>query len=181
MEHTLLLIFLWLCSGAFLTFMDRVDEHDLIVWKLKTPVAYIFAWFTAITFIFSIHTFPFLYPLLFWMCFEWILKNKLEYPSHVFFLFLTTLYFWYRWDLFLDFWKYIILYLLLVFFIWDFLKSKINKNSKFYWYFYKSYISKIFIDFIFAFSLFQPILLVFALTFGYSCLWVKKFFPGRNP
>lgn len=181
LEEILLISFFGVISGIFLTFMDRVDEHNLITWKLKTPIAYIFAILTAISFIWGIHYFNFLYPFLFWLCIEWIIKNKLEYPSHVFFLFIITLYFWYRFDLFLIYYIYIFIYLLLKFFISTYIKSKINKNSKFYNIFYKSYLSKGFVDIIFALILFKPIILLFSFPFAYSCLFIKKYFPWRNP
>ncbi len=181
LEEILLITFLWLIAWSFLTFMDRVDEHDLIIWRFKTPIAYIFAILTAISFIWVINYFSFLYPFLFWLCIEWIIKNKLEYPSHVFFLFLIAIYFWYRFDLFFEYYLYIIIFLLITFFIWNFLKNKLNKNSNFYNALYKSYFSKTFINIVFALILFKPILIFFSLGFTYSCLFIKKYFPWRNP
>ena len=180
-ESSLLILLFWFISGVFLTLMDRVDEHGLIVGKLRTPIAYVFGILTANAFVFSISFFHFLYPFIVGMCIEWIIKNKLEYPSHVFFLFLSTLYFGYRYDLLSQYIWYIVLYLGISFFISTYLKSKIDKNSRFYKYFYMSYLSKLSSDIFLWIILKEPLLIVFWLSFAYFCLLTKKYFPGRNP
>lgn len=180
-ETFLFVLLFWFASGVFLTLMDRVDEHNLIIGKLQTPFAYIFGILTAIIFGFSIDFFNFLYPLIVGMCIEWIIKNKLEYPSHVFFLFLSSLYFGYRYDLLLQYAWYIALYLGINFLISVYLKSKIDKNSRFYKYFYTAYLSKLFTNMSLGIALREPLLIVFSLTFTYSCLLTKKYLPGRNP
>lgn len=180
-ESILSILFFWLITWAFLTLMDRVDEHSLIIWKFQTPIAYIFGILTAIFFIFSIGFFSFLYPLIVGMCIEWIIKNKLEYPSHVLFLFVLTLYLGYRSDLLIQYVWYIGLYLGISFLISYYLKSKVDKNSRLYRYFYTSYISKLSSDIFLWVILKEPLLIVFWLSFAYSCLLTKKYFPGRNP
>lgn len=175
------ILLLWFISGVFLTLMDRVDEHNLVIGRYQAPIAYIFGILTALSFIVSIDFYNFLYPLIVGMCIEWIIKNKIEYPSHVFSLFVLALYFGYRYDLLSQYIWYIGLYLAISFLISNYLKLKINKNSKFYKYFYTFYLSKFFTNISLAIILQEPFLIVFSLTFTYSCLLTKKYFPGRNP
>lgn len=176
------LVFLsWLVSGIFLTLMDRVGEHNLIIWRFQTPIEYILGVLAAISFIWSINSFNFLYPLIVGMCIEWIVKNKLEYPSHVFFLFVLTLYFGHRYNLLTQYYIYIIIYLGISFIVSIWLKSKIDKNSRLYHYFYRSYISKVFINTTLALILKEPLMIIFSLTHTYSSFLTKKYLPGRNP
>jgi len=181
MIHNIFFMFLLgALSWVFLTFMDRVDEHGLIDWRLRTPIAYIFGILTALSFVFSIQYSPFLYPFFFGLCIEWIVKNKVEYPSHVFSIFLITLYFGYRFDLFLNYSVYIFIYLLISFGISVFLKSRIDKKSKFYRIFYKSYLSKFTINTSFALILKEPLLIIFWLSFSYSCCLWRSISLGEN-
>ncbi|EKD44268.1 MAG: hypothetical protein ACD_71C00190G0002 [uncultured bacterium (gcode 4)] len=180
-ESILHIFFFWFISWVFLTLMDRVDEHNLIIWKFQTPLAYTFGILTAVSFVFSIDYFNFLYPLIVGMCIEWIIKNKLEYPSHVFFLFVLALYFGYRHDLLPQYVWYTGLYLGISFLISNYIKSRTDKNSKFYRYFYTSYLSKLSSDIFLWIILKEPLLIVFGLSFAYSCLLTKKYLPGRNP
>ena len=160
MEEILYLLVFWIISWVWITFMDRIDEHNLIKHKYKSVLAYIFL------------------PFIFVLCLEWILKNKLEFPSHIFMLFLLTLYFWYKIELLLEMKNYIIwLWILILFF--EILKHNLDKTGIIYKVIFKSYLSKIFIDlwyFIFAWNMF---LIIYWLSFAYSCLFVKKYFPGE--
>lgn len=179
MEEILYLLVFWIISWVWITFMDRIDEHNLIKHKYKSVLAYIFWIIWAIWFIFAMQINSILLPFIFVLCLEWILKNKLEFPSHIFMLFLITLYLWYKIELLLEMKNYIIwLWILILFF--EILKHNLDKTGIIYKVIFKSYLSKIFIDlwyFIFAWNVF---LIIYWLSFAYSCLFVKKYFPGEN-
>ena len=163
---------LGLLSGLFLTLMDRIDEHNLLT-KNKTFWAYAMSIFTALSMIVSINEFNFLYPLLFGLCIEWILKNKIDYPSHVFFLFLMALYFGYENNLFISYWLSIVLFLCFRFFTSIWLKNRIDKNSLFYRYFYISYTEKLLGNVFLALIVGEYLILIFGVGFAIACLQTK--------
>jgi hypothetical protein len=164
---------LGLFSGTFLTMMDRIDEHNLLT-KNKSFWAYIMGIFTAAFMILSINEFNFLYPLLFGLCIEWILKNKIDYPSHVFFLFLMAFYFGYESSLFIHYWFIIALFLTFRFFTSVWLKNRIDKSSLFYRHFYLSYIEKLLGNVIVALMTGEYLVIIFGIGFAISCLQIKR-------
>lgn len=99
MTHAITLL-LAILSGLFLTLMDQIDEHDLITGKFKTPLAYLFGILCAASFIISIHMHGILVIFISSMLIEWIFKDKIDYPSHVFFLSLVVFYIGINRDLF---------------------------------------------------------------------------------
>lgn len=163
---------LGLISGLFLTLMDRIDEHNLLT-KNKTLWAYIFAILTAFVMILSTHYFHFLYPLLFGLCIEWILKNKIDYPSHVFYLFLMAFYFGHESHLFVQYWHIIALFLVLRFFTSVWLKNHIDKDSRFYRYFYFSYVEKLVGNVFIALAVHEYLILIYGIGFAIACLQTK--------
>lgn len=163
---------LGLISGLFLTLMDRIDEHNLLS-KNKTLWAYIFAILTALVMSLSIHYFHFLYSLLFGLCIEWILKNKIDFPSHVFYLFLMALYFGYENHLFVQYWHIITLFLALRFFTSVWLKNRIDKDSRFYRYFYFSYAEKLVGNVFLSLAVHEYLILIYGIGFAIASLQTK--------
>ena len=96
----------------FLTLMDRIDEHRIIE-RHRTQWAYLADSATAAVMAWSIALFPIVYPLIFGLPFMWIVKDKIDFLSHVFFLFLLTLFLGYRLDLLQLYWRYILLVVVL--------------------------------------------------------------------
>lgn len=169
----LMILLFGLLSGLFLTLMDRIDEHNLLS-KNKSFWAYVMGIFTAAFMILSINEFNFLYPLLFGLCVEWIVKNKIDYPSHVFFLFLMTFYFGYESSLFIHYWLVIALFLAFRFFTSVWLKNCIDKSSLFYRYFYLSYTEKLLGNVIVALMTGEYIVIIFGIGFAISSLQIKR-------
>ena len=99
-------VFMGMLAGAALTLMDRIDEHHIIQ-RHRTFLAYLAAFFSAVSTILAIEWFPVIYPFAFGLSLLWIFKNKIDFPSHVFSLFLMAIYFGLRIDLF---WLYAPLY-----------------------------------------------------------------------
>lgn len=178
----LLLITSGLFSWIFITLMDRVDEHWLIEWKIGAVLGYIFASLASICFIFGIYININISPFIFWMLLEWIFKNKLNYPSHVLMLLLVSLYFGHRIDLLVNNYQFVILFLFINFWISTYLKDLINKKSKkLYNMLYTTYVSKVLWNLIFFIIQWQAILIIYSLSFAYSCLFIKKYFPWKRP
>lgn len=169
---TSVVLILGLLSGLFLTLMDRIDEHDLLNHN-KSFWAYVMGILTATFMILAISEFNFLYPLLFGLCVEWIVKNKIDYPSHVFFLFLMTFYFGYESSLFIHYWIVIVVFLAFRFFTSVWLKNRIKKNSPLYRIFYLSYLEKLLGNAIVALMSGEFLVIVFSIGFAFASLQVK--------
>lgn len=99
-------------SGLTLTLMDRIDEHRIIT-RYRTQLAYLAATAAALSVAWTLECMPILYSLPFCLCLEWIIKNKIDYPSHVFSLFIMAIYFGWRIDLLYLNINYIVAFLLL--------------------------------------------------------------------
>lgn len=171
------LILLGTASWTFLTFMDRIDEHGLIRGNLKTPLAYISGILSAWASIYAIELLPKLAIVIFALCVYWITKNKLEYPSHVSFVFLMGIYFGWKIGFLKEYIPQILLSLLLMYTLGGLFKKIIKKSSRFGQIFYSLYLSKITGDVIMSAVLLQPLMLAFLIPYAYSCLAVKLYFP----
>lgn len=167
-----------IASGVALTLMDRIDEHRIIE-RHRTPLAYLSALATAASMAWSIELFPVLYPMLFGLCVEWIVKDKIDFPSHVFFLFLLALYFGTRLDLLLQFFPYIALFVAIRYLSGTVLRKKLGRRPFFSW-FYASYWEKLTCNLALAIAMFSALPVIYGVGFAAACLWVKRLLPGRK-
>lgn len=179
MSELLVTAALGLLCGTLLTLTDRIDEHHLIE-RHRTSWAYLAAIATAAGMAGSIELFPFLYPFLFGMCVEWIVKDKIDYSSHVFFLFLLTLYFGHRLDLLGLYYPYIVFFVVLRFASGTWLKRRLDGESKWFRWYYASYLEKMVCNLVLALSQMQELVFIYAVAFALSCWYVKHRFPGRT-
>ncbi|MDO8812827.1 MAG: hypothetical protein Q7J38_12475 [Gallionella sp.] len=169
---------LGILSGVALTLMDRIDEHRIIE-RHRAPLAYLAALATAASMAWSVELFPVLYPMLFGLCVGWIVKNKIDFPSHVFSLFLLALYFGARLDLLLQFFPYIALFVAIRHLSGTVLRKKFGGRLGFFW-FYASYWEKVACDLVLAIALSSALPVVYGVGFSAACLWVKRLLPGRK-
>lgn len=169
---------LGILSGVALTLMDRIDEHRIIE-RYRTPLAYLAALATATCMAWSVELFPVLYPMLFGLCIGWIVKNKIDFPSHVFSLFLLALYFGARLDLLLQFFPYIALFVAIRYLSGTVLRKKFGGHPGFSW-FYASYWEKLTCDLLLAIALSSALPVIYGVGFAAACLWVKRLLPGRE-
>lgn len=165
-------------SGVALTLMDRIDEHRIIE-RHRTLLAYLAALATAASMAWSIELFPVLYPMLFGLCVEWIVKNKIDFPSHVFCLFLLTLYFGASLDLLLQFFPYIALFVAIRYLSGTVLRKKFGGHPGFSW-FYASYSEKLACNIALAIALSSVLPVIYGVGFTAACLWVKRLLPGHE-
>lgn len=165
-------------SGLFLTLMDRFDEHR-IVERHRTILAYLAAIATAASMSWSIEQFPVLYPFLFVLCVEWIIKDKIDFPSHVFFLFLLTLYYGWRIELLWLYGPYAALFLLLRYVSGTLLRSRLGDQPGFRW-FYASYWEKFVCNVVLAIALSSVVIVVYAVGFTVASLYTKRWLPGKD-
>lgn len=170
---------LGLLSGIFLTLMDRIDEHRIIE-RHRTPLAYLAAIATAATMAWSIEQFPVLYPFLFGLCVEWIVKNKIDFPSHVFFLFLLTLYFGWRIDLLWLYVHYVALFVAVRYISSVLLKCKLGKKTCFFRWYYASYWEKFVCGLVLAIALSSLSVAVYVVGFTVACLYTKRLLPEKG-
>jgi len=82
-EDYFFVILLGAFSGIALTLMDRIDEHHIID-RHRTPFAYLAGIVATASVAWTIELFPVLYCIPFCLCIEWMIKNKIDFPSHVF-------------------------------------------------------------------------------------------------
>lgn len=176
--HWLAALTLGVFSGLFLTLMDRFDEHR-IVERHRTILAYLAAIATAASMAWSIEQFPVLYPFLFVLCVEWIIKDKIDFPSHVFSLFLLTLYYGWRIDLLWLYAPYCALFLALRYTSGTFLRRWLGDQPGFRWY-YASYWEKFACDLILAVALSSIVIVIYAVGFTVACLYTKRLLPGAD-
>ena len=165
-------------SGVALTLMDRIDEHRIIE-RHRTLLAYLAALATAASMAWSVELFPVLYPMLFGLCVEWIVKNKIDFSSHVFSLFLLALYFGARLDLLLQFFPYIALFVAIRYLSGTVLRKKFGGHPSFS-RFYASYWEKLTCDLVLAIALSNALPVIYGVGFASACLWVKRLLPGRE-
>lgn len=169
-------LLLGLSSGATLTLMDRIDEHRVIE-RRRTFWAYVAGVATAGLMALSIHLVPVLYVLLLGMCLEWVVKNKIDYPSHVFFLFLLTLYFGHRLDLLVAWWPALVLFLAVRWASGSWLRQRYGHRWPLLRWYYASYCEKFVCHVVLAIALGSVWLPVYAIGFTVACLYVKKWLP----
>ncbi len=165
-------------SGVTLTLMDRIDEHGIIN-RHRTPLAYLAGIAAVVSVIWTIELYPLLYSLPFFICILWIIKNKIDFPSHVFSLFLLTLYFGWRIDLLYLNAAYVVLFLLISFFSGTLLRQRLYAKSDFFQWYYDSYMEKYVGNIIFAVVLWSPLVLIYSLGVGMACFYTKKLLPGK--
>lgn len=179
--HYLVGILLGLLAGAALTLMDRIDEHHIIE-RHRAPLAYLAALAAAASAAWSIELFPVIYPFAFGLSIEWILKNKIDYPSHVMSVFLMGLYLGMRLDLLLLYAPYIAMLLLLRFVSGTWLRKRLTAQSGrwLHWY-YSSYLEKLVCNVLVALALQSFFVVVYGIGFAVACHQIKRWFPGRNP
>ncbi|MDP1606155.1 MAG: hypothetical protein Q8L93_05885 [Rhodocyclaceae bacterium] len=168
-----------LISGTFLTLMDRIDEHR-IVQRHRAFLAYLAATATAASMAWSIEQFPVLYPFLLGLCVEWIIKDKIDFPSHVFFLFLLTLYFGWRIDLLWQYAPYIVLFLAVRYVSGTMLRRKLGGKPGFFRWYYASYWEKFVCDIMLAIALSSLPIIVYAAGFTVACLYTKRLLPEKS-
>lgn len=178
MLELLAVVALGLFSGILLTLMDRIDEHR-IVERHRTIFAYLAAIATAASMAWSIGQYPVLYPFLFGLCVEWIVKDKIDFPSHVFFLFLLTLYFGWRIDLFWLYAPYIALFLAVRYVSGILLRRRLGGKPGFFRWYYASYWEKFVCSIVLALALSSISIAVYAVGFTVASLYTKKLLPGK--
>lgn len=170
---------LGLFSGTFLTLMDRIDEHR-IVDRHRTIFAYLAAIAAAGSMAWSTEQFPVLYPFLFGLCVEWIIKDKIDFPSHVFFLFLLTLYFGWRIDLLWQYAPYVALFLAVRYVSGSFLRRKLGEKPGFFRWYYASYWEKFVCNIVLAIALSSFSIVVYAVGFTVACLYTKRLLTEKR-
>lgn len=171
-------VFMGMLAGAALTLMDRIDEHHIIQ-RHRTFLAYLAAFFSAVSTILAIEWFPVIYPFAFGLSLLWIFKNKIDFPSHVFSLFLMAIYFGLRIDLFWLYAPYIVLLIALQFISGTLLRAVLIARPGWFWrWYYASYTEKFFIDLLVAVALksFFPIL--YLAGFVVASYKIKHWLPG---
>jgi hypothetical protein len=171
------LLLLGTLSGIFLTLMDRIDEHGVVRGKLKTPLAYVCAGLTAASMAWAIELHHALYPLFMGMSLEWIVKNKINYPSHVFSMFMMTLYFGWRIDLLWLYAPYLALFLVLRYVSGSVLRRRLGNRPGFFRWYYASYSEKLVCDVVLALAMSSYFLIAYVLGFAAACLYTKKLLP----
>lgn len=169
---------LGLLAGLFLTLMDRIDEHRIIE-RHRTALAYLAATATSVCMAWSIEQFPVLYPFLLVLCLEWIVKDKIDFPSHVFFLFLLTLYFGWRIDWLWRYAPYIALFMAVRYVSGSLLRHRLSEKPGFFRWYYASYLEKFASDIVLAIALSNFLLLVYAVGFTVACLYTKRLLPEK--
>lgn len=170
---------LGLFSGTFLTLMDRIDEHRIIE-RHRTIFAYLAATATVASMAWSTEQFPVLYPFLFGLCVEWIIKDKIDFPSHVFFLFLLTLYFGWRIDLLWQYAPYIALFLAVRYVSGGFLRRWLEDRPGFFRWYYASYWEKFVCSIVLAIALSSLVVVAYAVGFTIASLYTKRLLPGKS-
>lgn len=170
---------LGLLAGFFLTLMDRIDEHR-VVERHRTLFAYLAATATSACMAWSIEQFPVLYPLLLVLCVEWIIKDKIDFPSHVFFLFLLTLYFGWRIDWLWLYAPYAVLFAVVRYFSGTLLRRRLGRKPGFFCWYYASYWEKFVCDIALAVALSSVAIVIFALGFTFACLYMKRLLPEKS-
>ena len=173
-------ILLGLLAGVALTLMDRIDEHHIIE-RHRVPLAYLAALAAAASASWSIELFPVIYPFAFGLSIEWIVKNKIDFPSHVMSVFLMSLYLGMRLDLFLLYAPYIAMFLLLRFVSGTWLRKRLTSQSGslLHWY-YSSYLEKLVCNILMALALQSFFVVVYGMGFAFACYQIKRWFPGRS-
>lgn len=174
--HWLSGFFLGLLSGVLLTLMDRIDEHRIVT-RHRTTLAYVAAIATAAAMAWSIYLFPFLYPLLFGMCLEWTIKGKIDFPSHVFFLFLLALFFGWRLELLRLYFPFIAFFVALRYLSGTWLRRRIGARPGFCQWYYTSYWEKLLCHVALAVALREPLVAIYAAGFTAACLYTKRGLP----
>lgn len=172
-------LLLGLLSGTFLTLMDRIDEHR-VVERHRTLLAYLAAMATAASMAWSIEQFPVLYPFLFGLCVEWIVKDKIDFPSHVFSLFLLALYFGWRIDWLWIYAPYLALFLVVRYVSGTFLRRKLGGNPGFFRWYYASYWEKFACNIVLAIALSSLSVVIYAVGFTVACLYTKRLLPEKE-
>jgi hypothetical protein len=170
---------LGLLAGLFLTLMDRIDEHR-IVERHRTLLAYLAATATAASMAWSIEQFPVLYPFLLVLCVEWIVKDKIDFPSHVFFLFLLTLYFGWRVDWLGLYAPYIALFAAVRYVSGTVMRRRLGDQPGFWRWYYASYWEKFACSIVLPIALSSFSLLIYAVGFTVAGLYTKRLLPEKN-
>lgn len=169
-------LLLGLACGAALTLMDRIDEHRVIQ-RHRTLWAYVAGVVTSALMALSIHLLPVLYVLLLGMCLEWVVKNKIDYPSHVFFLFLLALYFGHRLNLLVAWWPALLLFLAVRWASGSWLRQRFAHRWPLLGWYYASYWEKWVCGVLLAVVLSSGLLLFYTLGFTLASFYVKKCLP----
>lgn len=164
-------------SGLFLTLMDRIDEHG-VVRRFKAPLAWLCGILAAGCMVLSMQRFTFVYPFLFAQCIEWIAKGKIDFPSHVFFLFLLGLWFGHRLELLQQYGGAIVIFLAVRWFSGSWLKKRIAPEGRAAQVLYVSYLEKILSDIALVMFLGQWLLVVYAIGYIWACKITKQMLPG---
>jgi hypothetical protein len=127
----------------------------------------------------SIEQFPVLYPFLLVLCLEWIVKDKIDFPSHVFFLFLLTLYFGWRIDWLWLYAPYGALFATVRYVSGSVLRRRLAKKPGFWRWYYASYWEKFACHIVLAIALSSFSLLIYAVGFTVTCLYTKRLLPEK--
>jgi len=179
MTSIFIALLLGLLSGTFLTLMDRIDEHR-VVERHRTILAYLAAIATAASMAWSIEQFLVLYPFLFGLCVEWIIKDKIDFPSHVFFLFLLTLYFGWCINLLWLYAPYVALYLVVRYVSGTFLRRRLGETPGFFRWYYASYWEKFVCSIVLAVALSSLSVVIYAAGFAVASLYTKRLLPEKE-
>ena len=172
-------LFSGLVSGLFLTLMDRIDEHH-IVERHRALLAYLAGGVAAGLMAWSIEQFPVVYPLFFGLLLEWIIKDKINFPSHVFWLFLLALFLGHRIDLFQCYWPYTLFFAALRFLSGTVLRRRLGNRPGFWRWWYSSYWEKLACEATLALILASPALWFYGIGFSVACLYTKRLLPGKE-
>ncbi len=89
MNEILIICLLWIGFSVITKWVDLIDEHKWITWKIGFITKYLFVFAANYIVFLSIWIDKNLIPYFFAVLLFWLLNNKLEYPSHVLFAFNT--------------------------------------------------------------------------------------------
>lgn len=179
MQDLITSLILGVLCGLFLTLMDRIDEHRLIE-QHRTLLAYLAGIATAASMAWSVTRFPVLYPLLFGLLLVWIIKDKIDFPSHVFSLFLLALFLGDRLDLFQQYWPSILFWVVLQYLSGTVLRRRLGGRPGFWRWWYTSYWEKLACHAALALALASPVLMAYGVGFTSACLYTKRLLPGQG-
>jgi hypothetical protein len=110
---------------------------------------------------------------------EWIIKDKIDFPSHVFFLFMLTLYYGCRIEWLWLYAPYAALFLAIRYVSGTLLRQRLSDRPGFRWY-YASYWEKFICDIALAVALSSVVIVIYVAGFTVACLYTKRLLPGKG-
>lgn len=136
MQNIILILTLWLIFSNSFKVVDLIDEHKWIEWKKWFIIKYFFAILTVISVYLTLkldNNFIIHFSSIFLF---WIIKNKMEFPSHVLIMFFNWILLWYFSNFSFNTISLIVIFLFLYLII-DYIIGNFKKNKIISYFFYK--------------------------------------------